>query len=62
MFLAVDEAGKTILYSHLLQALRRTLTALVEVQMVLYIHRDHKDYQGPGAQNGHLDFHTAPEL
>jgi len=25
--------------------------------------RDHKDYQlGTGVQDGHLDFHTAPEL
>ena len=31
--------------------------------MLLYVHRDHKDYQGrPGAQDGRLDFHTAPEL
>ena len=26
------------------------------------VHRDRKDYQGRGAQDGHLDFHTAPEL
>ena len=28
------------------------------------VHRDHKDsyYQGREAQDGHLDFHTAPEL
>ena len=25
---------------------------------VAYVHRDHKDYYGRGAQNGHLDFHT----
>ena len=30
--------------------------------MLLYVHRDDKDYQGRGAQDGHLDFHTAPEL
>ena len=30
--------------------------------MLLYVRRDHKDYQGRGAQDGHLDFHTAPEL
>ena len=30
--------------------------------VLLYVHRDHKDYQGRGAQDGHLDFHTAPEL
>ena len=28
----------------------------------LYVHRNHKDYQGQGAQDGHLDFHTALEL
>ena len=28
--------------------------------MLLYVHSDHiKDYQGRGAQDGHLDFHTA---
>ena len=27
--------------------------------MLLYIHRDHKDYKGRGAQDGHLDFHAA---
>ena len=26
--------------------------------MLLYVHRDHKDYN----QDGHLDFHTVPEL
>ena len=30
--------------------------------MLLYIHRDPKDYQGRGAQDGHPDFHTALEL
>ena len=30
--------------------------------VLLYVHRDHKDYQGRGAQDVHLDFHTAPEL
>ena len=24
--------------------------------MVLYVHRDHKDYSRRGAQDGHLDF------
>ena len=29
----------------------------------IYVHRDPKaDYLGQGAQDGHLDFHTAPEL
>ena len=26
--------------------------------MLLYVHGGHKDYQGRGAQDGHLDFHT----
>ena len=29
---------------------------------LLYVHRDRRDYQGRGALDGHLDFHTAPEL
>ena len=33
----------------------------VQVRL-LYVHRDHKDYLGRGAQDGHLDCHTAPEL
>ena len=32
---------------------------LLRPQMLLYVHRDHK---GRGAQDGHLDLHTAPEL
>ena len=27
----------------------------------LYVHRGRKDYQGRGGQDGHLNFHTAPE-
>ena len=30
--------------------------------VLLYVHSDHKDCQGRGAQDGHLNFHTAPEL
>ena len=30
--------------------------------MLLYVHRNHKTYQGREAQNGHLDFRTGPEL
>ena len=30
--------------------------------MLLYVHRDHKDYEGRGALDGRLGFHTAPEL
>ena len=26
--------------------------------MLLYVHRDHKDYYGRGAQDDHLGFHT----
>ena len=32
------------------------------LQMSLHVHRSHKAYYGRGAQDGHLDFHTAPEL
>ena len=28
----------------------------------LYVHRDHTDHLGRGAQGVHRDFHTAPEL
>ena len=35
---------------------------VVPCSLLLYVHRDHKDYQGWGAQDCHLDFHTAPEL
>ena len=27
--------------------------------MLLYVYRDHKDHQGRGAPNDHVDFHTA---
>ena len=30
--------------------------------VLLYVHRDHKDCLGRGAQDGHLDFHTVPEI
>ena len=30
--------------------------------MVLYVHRNHKAYQGRGSEDGHLDFLSAPEL
>ena len=30
--------------------------------VLCYVHRDRKDYSGRGAQDGHLDFHAAPEL
>ena len=29
---------------------------------VAYVHKDHKDYYGRGAQDVYLHFHTAPEL
>ena len=29
---------------------------------VALVHRDHKDYKGRGAKDGHLDFRTALEL
>ena len=30
--------------------------------VLLYVHRDRKDCYRWGAQDGHLDFHTAPEF
>ena len=30
--------------------------------VLLYVHRDHKDSNGRGAQDVHLDLHTAPEF
>ena len=30
--------------------------------ILLYVHRNHEAYQGRGAQDGHLDFHTAPGI
>ena len=30
--------------------------------MLLYVHRNRKAHLGRKAQDGHLDFHTAPEL
>ena len=36
----------------------------VVVEVLLYVHRNRgkQAYLGRGAQDGHLDFHTAPEL
>ena len=38
----------------------RVVVAVVEV--LLYVHRNHRFIRDGGAQDGHLDFHTAPEL
>ena len=35
---------------------------LLLLQKLFYVHRDRKNYWGRGDQDGHLDFHTAPEL
>ena len=32
------------------------------MQILVHVHRNQKDYLGRGAQDVHLDFHTAPEL
>ena len=40
----------------------RMSQVLLLLPMLLYVPRDHKDCWGQGAQDGHLDFHTAPEL
>ena len=38
-------------------------TGLIHVDsMLLYVHRHHEAYYGRGAQDGHFDFHAAPEL
>ena len=39
----------------------RSITFILVSSILLYVHRDHKDQQGRGAQDGHLDLHTAPE-
>ena len=31
-----------------------------QASMLLYLQRDHKDCQGRGSQDSHLDFHTTP--
>ena len=33
-----------------------------QIAMLPYVHGDRKNCYGRGAQEGHLDFHTAPEL
>ena len=32
------------------------------ISVLLYVHRDYKDHLGHGAQDGHREFRTAPEL
>ena len=39
-----------------------TSTEACSSSMLFCVQRDHKDYEERGAQDGHLDFHTAPEL
>ena len=34
----------------------------VPSSVLLYVHRNPKDYEGRGTPDGHLDLHTAPEL
>ena len=36
--------------------------AKFEFNVALYVHGDRTDYQGQGAQDGHLDLHTGLEL
>ena len=38
------------------------LSSNEEGLVVLYVHRDRTEHQGRGAQDVHLDFHTASEL
>ena len=51
-------------YCHFpLCALRAALSwCLSSSSMLLYVHRDHKDNSGRGAQDSHLDYDTAPRL
>ena len=35
---------------------------LLLLQMLLHVHRDHRDYYSRGAQDGHLFFHTATDF
>ena len=38
------------------------MNGVLLLEMLLCVHRDHKDYLGRGAQDDHLDLHTATEL
>ena len=57
------------MYTNILLAQMKTQTCTQGTEsgflfstMLLYIHRACMDYSGWGAQDGHLDFHTAPVL
>ena len=41
---------------------RSGASAVLFSSMLLYVDGDHRDYWGREAQDGHLDFHTAPEF
>ena len=41
---------------------RRPIRLHARTLMLLHVERDHKDYQGRGAQDGHLYFHCSREL
>ena len=45
-------------YDDQIQHLQRHRSSSV----LLYVHRDYKDYYGRGAQDVHFDFHIAPQL
>ena len=49
-------------YDLLQDEIREPFTALGFKFQLLDVHRDRRDYYGRGAQDVHLDFHTAPEL
>ena len=53
-----------MLFSWISPGLNKTLLhkLVISGSVSLYVHRDHKDYQGHGALDGYLDFHTAPDL
>ena len=67
----VDQSGSSQTYSFVPTEMGRASSHICiavpsvlkgSSSVLLYVHRDHKDRSGRGAQDGHLDFHTAPEL
>ena len=64
------EADASYMYTYVLQRFFVVVVVVVLLfllffspsSVLLYVDRDHTDYQGRGAQDVLLDFHTAPEL
>ena len=55
-----DTCGSSRLDFHTAPELCRVESSSSSV--LFHVHRDRKDNQGRGAQDGHLDLHTAPQL